>query len=344
MTEPLSENTSRACGGPGFDRIVDYLSGALPAEEERQIAAHLGECPSCRRLCDETADIVGALHETGDDAGDVPVPEEVDRRVLAAARDVARELRPVPAPARRSSAPLLVGAAAACLLALVSGLLWGRHMAFSSAASVPPDLRVQLRADLQKKIQKLETDRAEEVALLREQIRRQTAHAGLLAKTLTASESRIAGLIEKVAEVAGRMEEQKTKTEDLEAKVRAAQARATAVARDLSLREASLAECRRLIENERRRVADLEDRLGGAGKTMAGMQETIEALRAAARTPGDFNGDGRADVTDALAICSGVLRGRDIRYTELADLNRDGKIDVGDALLITGLSFSETGK
>lgn len=71
------------------DFILDYLSGELPPEVEREFARHLDQCSNCVNYLRNYEDAVRAGRAAyGDADEDVPaeVPEELVQAILAARR------------------------------------------------------------------------------------------------------------------------------------------------------------------------------------------------------------------------------------------------------------------
>jgi anti-sigma factor RsiW len=63
--------------------MTDYLEGALPASDRARFEQHLAGCDGCQAYLGQlrrTARVLGKLSE-------VPVPERVERELLAAFRD-----------------------------------------------------------------------------------------------------------------------------------------------------------------------------------------------------------------------------------------------------------------
>ncbi len=64
---------------------------------------------------------------------------------------------------------------------------------------------------------------------------------------------------------------------------------------------------------------------------------------AKALIPGDLNGDGVVNITDAIMASAafGSVTG-DLNYNPLADMNSDGKVDIFDMLMLA-MNFGQTG-
>jgi hypothetical protein len=77
-----------------------------------------------------------------------------------------------------------------------------------------------------------------------------------------------------------------------------------------------------------------------AKMTVEKIEKENEYLKKAALVAGDFNGDGRADVSDAMDICRRLLKEETIACHQEGDANNDGRIDVGDALYIVNQSLA----
>jgi len=85
----------------------------------------------------------------------------------------------------------------------------------------------------------------------------------------------------------------------------------------------------------------LKSRLDESKTEIARLEKENAGLRDRLVVLGDINGDGKADVSDALLVLEKLLSGADVAYTPGADANRDGKVDVGDVLLILNKSLVE---
>ncbi len=69
--------------------IIDYRSGALAAEERRELEAHLTECEDCvhyLRSYDDTVRLARAAAAHPDDPIPAEVPEKLVQAILAARR------------------------------------------------------------------------------------------------------------------------------------------------------------------------------------------------------------------------------------------------------------------
>jgi anti-sigma factor RsiW len=48
--------------------VSDYLEGTLPADDERRLEAHLGECPYCMEYIDQMRQTIAALGRLPEDS------------------------------------------------------------------------------------------------------------------------------------------------------------------------------------------------------------------------------------------------------------------------------------
>jgi chromosome segregation ATPase len=110
--------------------------------------------------------------------------------------------------------------------------------------------------------------------------------------------------------------------------------------------EGALAESRTEMSECKNRASRLEGErdelrglVEGAEKKWADLKGEKEALEERLKVAGDWNGDGRADVRDARAICLLLAGGEPVSFVTHADMNADGKIDMGDVLLIAKTSL-----
>jgi len=55
--------------------------------------------------------------------------------------------------------------------------------------------------------------------------------------------------------------------------------------------------------------------------------------------PGDANGDGNVDISDAIAILSYLFMGGSLRCPNNADINGDGTVDISDPVKLLGKLF-----
>ena len=55
--------------------------------------------------------------------------------------------------------------------------------------------------------------------------------------------------------------------------------------------------------------------------------------------PGDVNGDGQVDISDAIAILSYLFMGGSLRCPNNADINGDGTVDISDPVKLLGKLF-----
>ena len=104
------------------DLLGPYVMGALDPEEEREVEAHLEECPSCR---EEVADLRLAHERLTDlvNMEETPPPELKDRLLTGMPR---RETRRV---------PLVAAAAILCVLAVLGVLYYTGFFASDEVAS-----------------------------------------------------------------------------------------------------------------------------------------------------------------------------------------------------------------
>lgn len=114
------------------EKLSEYIDGALPAEEEKRVAAHLGRCESC-------AVFLSGLREVVAEASALPASLEPDEDLWP---DIAARVRPEPGRSRRTPLRWMAwGAAAAAaavvlLLFLVNGTWLARRTASPAAWEV----------------------------------------------------------------------------------------------------------------------------------------------------------------------------------------------------------------
>jgi anti-sigma factor RsiW len=135
------------------DKLSDYLDGELPDDERRAVDAHLRGCPHCAAVLDDLKRVVSrAQHVAGaprpphaDLWGGIAARIDAERRGAAGggreASDDGRVARFAPRPSRRVSFTLPQLAAAAAIVAAVSGgLVWKMRPA-TGAAGAPMSAR-----------------------------------------------------------------------------------------------------------------------------------------------------------------------------------------------------------
>jgi anti-sigma factor RsiW len=125
------------------ERLSEFLDGELAADEQRSVEAHLRECADCATVLTDLRRVVARAQQ----AGAVPRPPGADlwsgiaARIDAergAAADRRRPIAFAPRAARRVSFTLPQLAAAAALIAAVSGgIVWTMRPAPAVAQSAP---------------------------------------------------------------------------------------------------------------------------------------------------------------------------------------------------------------
>jgi hypothetical protein len=99
-------------------------------------------------------------------------------------------------------------------------------------------------------------------------------------------------------------------------------------------------DARTKLDNYHIQMKHLATDLKEAKMTVEKIKEENQELKKAVLVAGDFNGDGRADVSDAMDICLLLLQEETIACHQEGDANDDGRIDVGDALYIINQSLA----
>ena len=125
---------------PICDRLLEYVTGEIGAEDREAFERHLPECEGCRR---EVETLTAAWEALPFDMERIKPPRDLKRQVFAAL-DVL-EGKPAPGTWRfagRRARPAAAIVAAAAFLLVAGGLLWGSiaDLFRRDAAPFPPDL------------------------------------------------------------------------------------------------------------------------------------------------------------------------------------------------------------
>ncbi len=326
------------CGFADGSEMADYLDGRIPGEDRIRIEKHIASCETCRLRMADLALLIPALKSPAGAGADAAVPERVDEAIAALAASSAGRS------AARGRILSAFAAAAAAVALLASGYLTGslRLAARDGAApESPPASTGTGNAGAPAGREKEVTDLMREVQSLKElaaahQKRADDAESLLSAAAVGAEEQgrRLAGL---ESEIRGHQGVIGALKADLEASA-AVRGRYEEA---LKAREAAVEDLRTRLEEHSASVRDLESRLSAARENTLAMEKRIADLESPREVRGDWNGDGSADIVDALAICGSAARGGETPFKHSADMNGDGVVDVGDAVVIAGLAFSE---
>jgi hypothetical protein len=337
--DDATKNIEGGCEGLPDDKLADLLDSTLPHDEARTATEHLATCAACRARKEEIAFLLDTVRDEAV-LGDIPVPEEADRKVKRLISKVARDMSPA---AARPRLLLWAGAAAACLLAMAGGFLLGRQDApdpipYSKTPAYIDAAKENRR--LSAELVDLRVEHDELVAELRARILRETQAATKAGELLGESEKRFTQLEKATAVLQDRADAQEREAKSIKARARAEERNAERLVESLMASREERETMLRDRKEDRRRLKALIAEVARERASTAHLRNRIAEIEAAASVhKGDVNLDGRVDVVDALALCRAIVRGGEIAAD--ADLNGDGKVDVGDALLMAGQSLGE---
>ncbi|TET32736.1 MAG: hypothetical protein E3J72_18975 [Planctomycetota bacterium] len=354
------------CGAITNDVLADYNDGALDAAVRAKVEAHLAACGACRARAEEIGLITGALEGNPDLADDVPISGTFDEAVFETVEDVIRERRP--APPSRANVRWLVPAAACLVVGIVIGITFYSTRSGYKPAYAPPSVEYAMA----KREYKASSPKPKADAFADARMKEPQAPPRLKSSRPWQENEE---LKEKLAAANEKILELASEVETLKIDLTNEKFRADKVSRALKIKDEDVGKIRTALadikkefdeqklqidvllkENEimleiaegikgeleksNEEVARLKKDFDSTKTSLAKLEKENADLKKALIIAGDFNGDGKADVSDAMAICRRLLEGKTIERTDEGDANDDGVVDVGDALTIINRSLS----
>ncbi|MHC4660081.1 MAG: zf-HC2 domain-containing protein [Planctomycetota bacterium] len=327
------------------DLLADYWAGGLDSPLRAAIDAHIAECDSCRERFVEIRMLSTTLTEAAAE-GKITAPKGSYAAIRGFKEDRQSGRIPVSKGRPISIARILLALAACLVVGVIAGwILTSTGLApemlkFEPApepmAAAPDTVSSELRMlkdnlELAKK----------ENETLKKQVEESTGNIGTL-------NSRVQSLTEELGGERSRSNNLETalKKKDEETSASIAELRGeierqkTEIAKLFEARDRDAEESRKKLAEADNRIIRYNADVEVVKARLALLENENKELKEAALVAGDFNHDGRADISDVMEITKQLLEGKKIDYSSEGDANGDGKIDIGDALLISNQSLS----
>lgn len=355
------------CSEIGDDVLLDYVEGELPADLQAKISVHLQECDYCSTRLADVSLMASALRGNMQLQADVRVPAAADKAVIDTIREVALNQRRTLGMARMLK--WLVPAAAVVVVVVIAGFLLTGSSAQRGHGYAP----TAENASARRTVAQTEQPRAQEPATQGRSVMAalefEKERSRIFEEALKQAEESMAELNEQLRALGEDVKAEKEKNATLSEQLKERDREAVTLQKAVDAQNETLTELRAKLADDSKKLAQLTADYAGVVRAVKEQEEEVSGMRselsllksqndesraAIVRLEkenaelsdrlvvlGDINGDGKADVSDALLVLERLLSGADVAYTPGADANRDGKVDVGDVLLILNKSLVE---